>query len=366
MRVPSFVQRDHPLAPYTSLALGGPAEFFCQASSRAELQAACSWAKSARVPLTVLAGGSNVVVADAGVPGLVVHLVWPGVEVLAEGEGRTLVAAAGTPLDQLVALTVQEGWQGLECLSGIPGSVGAAPVQNVGAYGQEIAQVLLWVEALHRQNLSLQRFAPSQCGFAYRQSRFRQATPWIITRVALRLCPGGFALACHPELSRLLGTPRGTPSLSQVREAVLTLRRAKGMLLDPHRPLPGSVGSFFKNPVLSPKAWESLKARLWAQGVLPPGEAPPHMTLGEGIKVAAAWLMEQAGFARGLRHGAVGISPHHALALVHWGGGTTQALLDLASAIQQRVEQTFGISLEPEPIFFGFGSTPPLRHAVTL
>lgn len=357
---------DQPLAPCTTLGLGGPAEFFCQVRSQHELVAACRWAQDAGVPVTVLAGGSNVVVADGGVPGLVIHLAWQGLEIRKHPDQVTVIAAAGTPWDQVVRLSVEEGWAGIECLSGIPGTTGATPVQNVGAYGQEVGERILWVEVLHRQRLTLHRLLAEDCGFAYRTSAFRGKTPWIITRVAFVLLPGGQATVRYPELARFLGHPAAPPPLAQVREAVLELRRHKGMVLPPQDPAHRSVGSFFKNPVLNREAWEKLTERLWERGVLGYPQTPPHFAAASGVKLPAAWLVERAGFARGTRRGAVGVSPHHALALVHWGGGTSAELVAFAAEIQRAVQDTFGITLEPEPVFLGFGAEIPLERAFTL
>lgn len=360
------VTRDMPLAPLTTLQLGGPAEFFCPVTREEELLAACRWAQDSKVPMAILAGGSNVVVADAGVPGLVLQMAWQELDIRKQADLVTVIAAAGTPLDQVVELAVAEGWAGLECLSGIPGSVGATPVQNVGAYGQEVAERILWVEVFHREHLAFQRLFPEQCGFAYRSSIFRGKSPFIITRVAFGLTPGGRASVRYPELVAFLGRPTALPPLAEVRHAVLALRRKKGMVLTPGLPESRTVGSFFKNPVLPRERFEALTARLWDEGILSPPHEPPHFLLPTGVKVPAAWLVERAGFARGTRRGAVGLSPHHALALVHWGGGTSAELVAFAREIQEVVKATFGITLEPEPIFLGFGPNLPLERALAL
>ncbi|MEW5878395.1 MAG: UDP-N-acetylmuramate dehydrogenase [Acidobacteriota bacterium] len=365
MRIPATVTRNQPLASFTTLELGGPAEFFCQPLTQQELKEVCAWAKVAGLPVTVLAGGSNVVIADGGVSGLVLRVAWQGLEVEKREETVTVIAQAGTPLDEVVALSVAEGWAGLECLSGIPGSVGATPVQNVGAYGQEVAECILWVEVFHREHLTFQRVPCEACGFAYRSSIFRGQRQWIITRVAFRLWPQGAPTLRYPELAELFrGSAR--PSLAEVRQAVLSLRQKKGMVLTPGLPESRTVGSFFKNPVLSFEAFERLKIRLWEQGVLPFPQEPPNFAVPAGIKVPAAWLVEQAGFPKGTRRGPVGVSPLHALSLVHWGGGTAEALVALASEIQRAVKQAFGITLEPEPVFLGFSQDLRLARATCL
>ncbi len=366
MRVPSFVTLDQPLASFTTLGLGGPAEFFCQAQSHQELHQACAWAKKVGIPLTVLAGGSNVVIADRGVCGLVLRVTWQGLKTRKDRDSVTLIAEAGTPLENVVALSVAEGWAGLECLSGIPGTVGATPVQNVGAYGQEVGERILWVEALHRERLTFHRFLRNQCGFAYRSSIFRGQSPWIITRVAFTLTPGGPATVRYDELAALFSAKRGTPSLGEVRQAVLALREKKGMVWHEGEAESCTVGSFFKNPVLPPTAFEQLKARVWERAILPHPQVPPHFPAGSGIKVPAAWLLERAGFVKGFCREHVGISRRHALALVHLGGGTATELVAFATHIQRAVATTFGVVLEPEPVFWGFGPHLPLQGAVSL
>lgn len=359
-----LVSRDEPMSQHTTLRLGGPAAFFARAGSWQDLRSLCLWAREQHLPLFLLGGGSNLVVADGGVPGLVVRMDWRGIQVVGRDGPVTVVAAAGTPLDELVAFTVAEGWAGLECLSGIPGTVGATPIQNVGAYGQEVGERILWVEVFHPQRQTLLRLSPAQCRFTYRNSRFRhRRNRFLITRVAFWLQPGGRPTLAYPELRRLLEVRQSPPSLGQVREAVLQLRKQKGMLLSGAEPW-GSAGSFFKNPVLPASAWQSFKQRAWAEGVVAPGEEPPHWPTASGLKLPAAWLVEHAAFPRGLRRGSVGLSPHHALALVHWGGGSTEGLLALAAEIQQKVAQTFGLLLEPEPVFWGFNGQAPLPGAV--
>lgn len=357
--------RNEPLAQHTTLALGGPARFFATGESLQELLELCRWALEQGLPVLPLGHGSNLVVADKGVCGLVLKVELQGIWVQRKRDLVLLEAAAGTTLDQVVEAAVSEGWAGLECLSGIPGTVGATPVQNVGAYGQEVAQRILWVEALHRFRLRLFRLPAKTCGFAYRESRFRRSdNPWIITRVAFRLAPGGAPTLCYPELRRLLGDSSAPPPLGLVRQAVLELRKGKGMVLEEDQVTNRSVGSFFKNPVLSREAFTQLQERIWEQGILPYPELPPHYPSQTRVKVPAAWLVEKAGFPRGLRWGNVGVSPRHALSLLHYGGGSTHELLALAAAIQGKVEQLFQVLLEPEPVFWGFAGKAPLRRAL--
>lgn len=364
MELPPWVAREVPLAPNTTLQLGGRAEFFAHVPTVAALAETCQWARKHRLPVTVLAGGSNVVVADEGVPGLVLKVAWEGLEVHKEPGAVTVVAAAGTLLDDVVALAVAQGWAGLECLSGIPGTVGATPIQNVGAYGQEVGGRIAWVEVFDLEHQTLDRLSREECGFSYRASLLRGQSRAVITRVAVTLSPGGQPTLTYPELAARFAA-KAKPTLGEVREAVLALRRAKGMVWRPGEPESRTVGSFFKNPTLGREAWDELCRRVWEQELVPPSQYPPHFAAPGGIKVPAAWLVEQAGFPKGFRRGAFGTSPRHALALVHWGGGTARELVALAREIQEAVRMQFGVILEPEPVFLGFGR-PPLPRAVTL
>ena len=351
-----------PLAPLTTLELGGPAAYFSRAASIKQLQACCRWAEERRLPLAVLGGGSNLVVADEGFPGLVVQLAWRELELFERG-GKTVVVAGGaTAWQEVVDAAVAAGLGGLACLAGIPGAAVTTPVQNVGAYGQEVAEHLLWVEAVHRRTGALVRLFRHQCGLGYRKSVFRKpGNPFLLVRVAFGLQPADLVPVRYPELAQELAHRRADPSPHQVVAAVLALRQKKGTILDPKDPEHRTVGSFFKNPLLSASAWERLRQRIWAQGILPPGETPPHFPAGSWVKVPAAWLVERAGFPKGLRRGPVGIASRHALALVHLGGGTTASLLALAREIQSAVRATFGITLEPEPAFLGFSTPQPLE-----
>jgi UDP-N-acetylmuramate dehydrogenase len=340
------------LAELTTLRLGGPAARYLETSGEAELIAAVRAADAAGEPLLLIAGGSNLVVADAGFPGTVLRIASRGVRV----DGDRLEVAAGEPWDPFVARCVAEGRAGVECLSGIPGSVGATPIQNVGAYGQEVSETIVSVRAYDRELDAVLEIAPDECGFGYRTSAFKRAPE---RRVVLAVT---FALERRPEsrpiryseLARALGVPKGgTAQLASVREAVLALRRRKGMVLDPGDPDTVSAGSFFTNPVLGPAALAELeeRAREWlGDDARPPAFPQPDGT----VKTSAAWLIERAGFARGYGDSAtIAISGKHTLALTNRGAGTTAQLVDLARAIAAGVEERFGVALEPEPTFVG-------------
>lgn len=336
-----------PLAPYTTLGLGGPARYFLDVGGAEEAGQALRWARQERQPVHILGGGSNTIFADEGFPGLVLHVARRGLSFREAGRYVYATAAAGEPWDEFVARCVGRGLAGLECLSGIPGLVGATPIQNVGAYGQEVAETIVALTALDRERLVEVSISGDACGFAYRYSRFKgpDRGRYLILDVTYRLEAGGRPQVRYAELQRFLDERGETPTLERVRQAVLSLRRGKSMLYDPADPHARSVGSFFLNPVLAPEEAERLEAR-WRQGG---GREPlPRFPAAEGVKVPAAWLVERAGFHRGLRRGGVGISARHALALVNYGG-TTRELLALAREVQEGVYERFGVRLAMEP-----------------
>ncbi len=326
------------LAELTTLRLGGPAGSFVEARSDDEVVAA---APSASL---ILAGGSNVVVADSGVPGTVLRIATRGVA----RSGDRLVVAAGEDWDALVASCVAEGLQGFECLSGIPGSVGATPIQNVGAYGQEVSETVESVRVFDRSTGAVSDMPAAECGFVYRGSVFKYRDRRVVLAVTFRLRESAVSGPLrYAELARVLGVPvGGSAPLAEVREAVLGLRRRKGMVIDPADPDSVSAGSFFTNPILEPPEFEALVARA---GLQPPAWPEPDGC----IKTSAAWLIEQAGFHKGYGSGRVGISTKHTLALVNRGGATTAELLALAREIASGVEARFGVALHPEPVLVG-------------
>lgn len=337
-----------PLSPRTSLELGGSAEVLVEVSSVPELAESLEWAKSSELKVRVLGGGSNVVIADEGVSGLVIVPALRGIDIDRRKDGAVVIAAAGETWDDLVAETVSEGLMGLECLSGIPGTVGATPIQNVGAYGVESSDVIEWVDVFDRVARNVTRMQPSQCSFGYRTSFFRRHPDRsIVTRVAFRLCATGRPVIRYPELERACGGGNSEPDVVEVRDVVLALRRSKGMVLE--NGVPRSVGSFFVNPVVDAETLAGVEAAACAETVM------PRFPVGENLlKIPAAWLIENAGFDRGYRQGPVGVSEHHALALVHHGGGRSKDLVALATAIRDGVERRFGLRLRPEPDFWGF------------
>jgi UDP-N-acetylmuramate dehydrogenase len=355
---PIPIEHDVPLAPLTTIELGGAARYFVRAEDDATVIDALRWARERGVVAAILGGGSNLIVSDQGWSGLVIAMAQRGVELRVQGATAELTVAAGEPWDELVAMTVERDLAGLECLSGIPGLAGATPIQNVGAYGQEVAHTISGVRVLDRATLQVHELEPAECGFGYRTSAFKRSPERCVVlgvRFVLRL--GGEALVAYPELQRALGASEGPPPPSEVRAAVLELRRNKSMLLDPHDDNRRSAGSFFLNPVVDAATAERVVQRAiergWAAGSQ---DVPQFAAEGGKVKLAAAWLIERAGARKGERRGAFGISSRHALALVHHGGGSSAELVAFARELRDRVAAEFGIALDPEPMFVGFGA----------
>jgi len=317
-----------------------------EARTEEEVISAVSTADRTGEEVLVLAGGSNIVVADEGFAGTVVRIMSSG---FAASAGRIDVDA-GEPWDPLVARLVEQGFAGVECLAGIPGSVGATPIQNVGAYGQEVADTVTAVRVYDRRSDTVVELSPSDCRFSYRSSVFkREPGRWIVLRVSFALEPSEASLPIrYAELARTLGVPVGaTAPLRAVRDAVLGLRRGKGMVLDAHDPDTRSAGSFFTNPILAAQDFAALRAR--------GGEGPPAWSEPDGrVKVSAAWLIAHAGFERGQGDpDGIAISSKHVLALTNRGEGSTADLLELARRIAGKVREAFGIELVPEPVLVG-------------
>lgn len=359
MGADTLFRSDVPLAPFTTIGLGGPAKLFAQCGSVKEIGAALAHASRTGMPVQVFAGGSNVVFADEGFDGLVVNIALRGVKVRRKREAVLVTAAAGEPWDSFVARATESGWGGIECLSGIPGSVGATPVQNVGAYGQEVAESIVAVRALDRQTRREVEFTPEECRFSYRQSRFKSddVDRFIITEVRFRLQPDATADIRYGELKTavdisadLASLHPGAETLGAVRGAVIALRRKKSMVIDPADENSRSVGSFFVNPVVPETTLREIESRWQAEGGM---TSVPRFPADGGAKVPAGWLVEHAGFGKGFRQGGAGISENHALALVN-RGGTTRELKALAEEIQGVVLEKFGVRLEREPVYVPF------------
>jgi len=353
------VKDDVPLAPLTTLELGGRARHLVEVATDAAVAEALAWADARALPVLVLGGGSNVVVADAGFPGLVVRVTARGRTFSPSspsGDDTVLAAvAAGEPWDDFVADAVARGLAGVECLSGIPGLAGATPIQNVGAYGQEVADTIRVVRAFDRRSRSIVELPAQACAFAYRDSLFRrEPTRFVVLGVTFALRAGGAPTLRYRELADALASSSRPPTLADVRATVLALRRRKSMVIDAADANRRSVGSFFTNPLVDADVAEGLAARAVADGVVASAADVPRWPAGAGrVKLSAGWLIEHAGIAKGLRRGAVGVSSRHALALVHHGGGTTAELAALARDVRGAVAARFGVTLAPEPIFVG-------------
>jgi len=348
------------LAGYTTLGLGGPAARFIEADRDDQVIAEVREADASGEPLLVLGGGSNLVVADEGFPGTVVHVATRGVKITDDDDGGVTVAvAAGENWDPLVERCVGEGLSGLECLSGIPGLAGATPIQNVGAYGQEVAETIVAVRVYDRRRGTVAELAGADCGFGYRTSAFkRSAGQFVVLGVTFRLARDPLSAPVrYGELARVLGTAEGgRVPLGDARSAVLALRRGKGMVLDPADPDTRSAGSFFTNPVLDHRQLDEVRRRAAARSGRPADEvAVPHFAAGNGqVKVPAAWLIEQAGFTKGYAgNGSARISSKHTLALTNPGGASTASLVGLARQIRNGVRQAFGVELVSEPVLVG-------------
>ena len=350
------MQQNVPLAPYTTLGVGGPARWFCQAETEADLSGAVAFARDHEVPLFVLGGGSNLLVSDAGFDGLVLRVAIPGRILTDSTENNAdLTAGAGEDWDPLVRFAVEQNLAGIECLAGIPGSVGGTPVQNVGAYGQEVADTILRVRAYDLHRTVWVELPRDQCGFAYRRSIFNSTARgrYIVTEVTYRLRRGGETAIRYADLQKHFRDQLAAghkPTLTEVFEAVRSIRAGKGMLAGQGGPNSRSAGSFFKNPVVPEAAVERVAATL----SLPHNDVP-RWPAGAGlVKLPAAWLVERAGFPRGYELGHAGISTLHTLALVNRGNANAADLVTLRDRIIEAVTARFGVVLEQEPVLLGF------------
>jgi UDP-N-acetylmuramate dehydrogenase len=346
-----------PLAGSCTLGVGGPARFFVEASEESQVLDALAWATRRGVGMRVLGGGSNVVIADSGVDGLVVRMGVRGIETRDEAGAVMVTAAAGEPWDDLVRMTVERGWAGFECLSGIPGLVGATPIQNVGAYGQDVSETIVAVRALDRTTGGVVTLPAAACGFAYRDSAFKRAQDrWVVLAVTYRLAPGGAPAVRYADVARDLSA-RGvaTPSLADVRDTVLHVRRSKSMVIDAADPNRRSCGSFFTNPIVTAEQAARVDTLLT-------GTAMPRWPQPDGaVKLSAAWLIERAGFTRGHREGPVGLSTRHTLAVVAHDGARAADVAAFARRLQEAVASRFGVRLTPEPVFWGLAGDDTAR-----
>jgi UDP-N-acetylmuramate dehydrogenase len=355
------------LASLTTLGVGGEARFFLDAGSEEQLDAALDWAHKRGLSVTVLGGGSNVLVSDRGVDGLVVRVRIRGIDERdLPGDGSKVLCevGAGEELDRVVVHAIESGYGGLECLSGIPGYAGATPIQNVGAYGQEIADTVVAVRAMDRATRKVEVFDNPSCRFTYRSSMFKeeQRDRYVILTVTLALAHEGVPSVHYPEIVRELSLRGGDPgSLADVRRVVLAVRRSKSMVIDEADPNHRSAGSFFVNPMVTVEQADEIEQRARAAGL--EVQPMPRYPVGERVKLSAAWLIERAGFVKGTFEGAVGISTRHALAIVNRGGATAAEILGFARRVRVAVVERFGVALAVEPVLIGFSDeeAAPLR-----
>src|SRR5262245_23382740 len=364
-----LIQENVPLAPLTTLRIGGPARFFAEAREEDELLTAFSFAEQRNLPLFILGGGSNALVADEGFPGLVVRVALKGVTWRDECDEVLVIARAGEDWDEFVSQCVERDLAGVECLSGIPGSVGGTPIQNVGAYGHEVRETIAWVRVFDRLAGGFAALSHEQCRFSYRASVFHTTARdrYVVTAVAYALKLHGEPAIRYPDLKNFFSNISTTPSLGLTREAVRGIRARKAMLIEPGDPACRSAGSFFKNPVATADTFARIEAIAREQNLIRGAERVPNFPAGDGrVKVPAAWLIERAGFHKGYSHGRVGISSKHTLAIVNRGGGAAHEVIGLMKEIQERVVAKFGVPLMPEPVFVGFdppeGEMEPARE----
>jgi len=345
------------LAPLTTFHIGGPARYFVEARTETEVKEAVHYAADHNLSLFVLGGGSNVLVADEGWPGLLLKISLAGVEFDNASRDVIFYAGAGENWDDFVALTIAKNCAGLECLSGIPGTVGGTPVQNVGAYGQEASQAITRVRVLEIATGEVRELSNAECGFSYRRSIFNTSERgrYIVLEVTYRLREGGEATTEYADVRNFFAAMCRKPGLQEVRDAVRSIRLSKAMLLVRADQDGRSAGSFFKNPLVS--AAEADRVEALAQRRAPERSMPRYPGADGQVKLAAAWLVEQAGFHKGYALGAAAISSKHSLAIVNRGGAKACEVIALKDAIQKKVFDLWGVHLELEPVFVGFAQS---------
>lgn len=340
-------RQNVPLAPFTTLKVGGPALYFVHAVTERDIFEAFEFSRSKGLDVFVLGGGSNILVSDTGFDGLVIKVAVTGKTATHVGEYSMVTAQAGEDWDEFVAFCVAQNLAGIECLSGIPGFIGGTPVQNVGAYGQEVSESITSVRCLDRISDEIVELPSDECGFSYRSSIFNSTARdrYVVLAVTYRLATSGEPKIAYKDIAEVFADR--LPTLSETRDAVLQIRRAKSMVIDPADPNSVSAGSFFKNPIVLNDKYEKIVEL---------SEVPvPGFTVDESsTKIPAAWLIERSGFHKGFRIGQAGISANHTLAIINCGGATAADIVRLKDMIQNGVEERFGIVLQPEPVFVGF------------
>lgn len=350
------IQEHVALAPFTSIGVGGAARFFARIGTEQELEEALAFQKQNGLPLAILGGGSNLLVHDEGFSGLVLQLAIEGPIVPSEDAGQVHYdVPAGTSWDDFVQLVCKQNLSGVECLAGIPGLTGGTPVQNVGAYGQEVSQTIERVRVYDQKRSSFVELTAEECRFGYRSSLFNSSPRdrYLVTQVRFQLTKYAQVTLSYAELKRRFQHQQGTPSPMQVYDAVREIRRGKGMLLSADDPDSRSAGSFFKNPVVTAGRFAQISASQPSGCVIPNWPAAPDTVGGAGVKLAAAWLVEKAGFPKGFCDQNVGISSRHSLALINRGGATCADVMRLRDRIREQVSSKFQVDLEQEPVELG-------------
>lgn len=346
------IERNISLAEYTTLKIGGRARYFVAAKSESEIVEAVRFARENDLQIFILGGGSNVLIADEGFDGLVLQIALKGISKNPKKNNIVnLTAQAGEDWDKLVEFTIDENLQGFECLSGIPGFVGGTPVQNVGAYGQEVSETILSVKCFDRKTEQILELANAKCGFAYRTSIFNstEKNRFIVLAVTYGLKAGGEPKIVYRDLLNYFDEKK--PTLKETREAVLKIRGEKSMVINEMDPNSKSAGSFFKNPIVTNEKFALVEKRAKELNI----ETIPRFTVDEkSVKIPAAWLIEKSGFCKGFELGRAGVSTNHTLAIINRGGATAKDVLALKDFIQAKVLEKFDVELKPEPVFVGF------------
>lgn len=349
------IRENVPLAEFTTFGIGGPAHRFIEVSTHDEAGRALAFSREQGLPHFVLGGGSNVLVSDEGFPGVVVLNRIKGFSVAADAGSVLVTAGGGEDWQDFVDRCVAEGWQGIECLAGIPGTVGSSPVQNIGAYGQEVSQTIVHVDALETASGNTVRIPNEQCRFDYRSSIFNttEAGKYLITGVTFRFNPGGAPQIAYRELEERFGNKPAPPTLAEVRDVIMTIREGKGLVIREGFESFKCAGSFFKNPIVTAKEYESILRVVEKSG----GHTNWAWPMESGmVKLSAACLIQCSGFQRGHRHGSAGMSPRHTLVLVNYGGASARDILAFAAEVRQRVYECFGVLMVPEVRLIGFDS----------
>lgn len=354
--MPLTVSKNVSLAELTTLKIGGAARFFARATEEGDVAEAFRFAREKDLQIFILGGGSNVLIADEGFDGLVLQIALKGISIV-DGDGETVfvTARAGEDWDEFCKFCVEKNLAGVECLSGIPGFTGGTPVQNVGAYGQEVSETIFAVRVFDRKSFSIFEMTNADCNFAYRSSIFNTTARnrFVVLAVTFALKSGGAPKIVYQDLREFFGG--GRPTLSETRDAVLKIRRVKSMVIDARDANTKSAGSFFKNPTVGMSEFSEIESRARFLGLIAENETIPTFAMGEKrVKIPAAWLIERSGFSKGFVFGRVGLSTNHTLAIVNRGGAAAADVLNLKEEIQSKVKENFEIELKPEPVFVGF------------